>query len=307
MPHHHTPPVVQRKLRAPPLRAPRTAAATSLARLQDAFATLLQATTPRALRKALAESAALILPGIPPRVTSRGAARSRGTTRTLVPRGSGRGSIALELPAGADGSLAKRLALQLLVDFAGQVHARLRLAARGERLREEAEHDFLTGIFNRRLAMRLLDRELHQARRRHRPLALVMVDVDNFKTFNDHHGHQAGDDVLRQLARLIAVTARASDIVGRFGGEEFLIALPDTSIEDAALFAERLRQEVERYGKLELARYGDHPPTISIGVCPITPDDTLESAIERADRALYESKSRGRNCFSLGLSKGVPP
>lgn len=254
----------------------------------------------RALRRALLAEARRIARG----VVLHERAGAAPDERTLVPRGHGRAPFALGL-TGAKPRAENRHALQLLADFAAQVHERLRAEARATLLREDAERDFLTGIFNRRLALRLLERELGKARRTRRPLALALIDVDNFKAFNDRFGHRAGDEVLRRLARVFAATARTTDIVGRFGGEEFLIALPDTGPEDAALFAERLRQAVLRYGRRELRRFGDEPPTISIGVCPIAPDDTLDAAIERADRALYVSKSRGRNCFSLGLRKGV--
>lgn len=304
MAHHILPPTRPRAPRVRSPRAARASAAALLARLHAAVATLPAAETPRQLRAALAAAVTTLLPGTTARVAAVAPSRGRPAGHRLLPRGRGKAPFALELDGAAALAAPQRLALELLLDAAAAVHARLRAAAGAALLREEAERDFLTGIFNRRLALRLLEREIRAARRRHRPLALVLVDLDNFKSFNDHHGHQAGDEVLRQLARLFAATARTTDIVGRFGGEEFLIALPDTSLEDAALFAERLRQAVESYGKRELARYGDHPPTISIGVCPIAPDDTLEAAIERADRALYESKSRGRNCFSLGLRKG---
>jgi diguanylate cyclase (GGDEF)-like protein len=128
-----------------------------------------------------------------------------------------------------------------------------------------------------------------------------MVDVDNFKAFNDTYGHLAGDDVLRALSRIVSHCARATDVVGRFGGEEFLVVLPDTSVENAVILAERLRQEVERHGHERLRPFSNQLPTVSIGVCAAGPRDDTYAAIARCDRALYESKHRGRNCFSLGL------
>ncbi len=210
-------------------------------------------------------------------------------------------------PAGTRFGRAERAALTLLADAAGYALERRRLSLRLELLRDEAEHDFLTGVFNRRLTMRLLERELRKRQRSNSPLSLVMIDLDSFKSFNDAHGHLAGDEVLRGMASVFASAARATDIVGRFGGEEFLVALPDTAIEDAVLFAERLRQDVVHYGARELTRFGDQPPTISIGICSVGPHDTLQQAIERADRALYESKHRGRNCFSLSLPEDASP
>ena len=288
---------------APTRRVQRVRAATLLARIATLSGGFARCTLRRVVRAELLAGARRLLPGVAFRLAG---PRERPV---LTPRTAERPPFALvvEAPAGLPLSRAERFALQLLIDAAGSAHERLRADARTALLRDEAERDFLTGIFNRRLALRLLERELRKARRRRAPLALVLVDVDNFKAFNDRHGHVAGDDVLRRLASVLAATARTSDIVGRFGGEEFLVALPDTVIEDAVLFSERLRQAVEGYGRRELGRYGDRPPTVSIGVCAIASDDTLETALERADRALYESKSRGRNCFSLGLPKGVVP
>jgi diguanylate cyclase (GGDEF)-like protein len=290
---------------APTQRVHRVRPATLLARLASLSGNLARCKLRRVVRIELVAAARRLLPGVEFRLSGPREARRPA----LVPRGSERPpfALAVEAPAHLPLSRAERLALALLVDAAGTVHERLRADARVALLRDEAERDFLTGIFNRRLALRLLERELRKARRRRSPLALALVDVDNFKSFNDRHGHVAGDDVLRRLASVLAATARASDIVGRFGGEEFLVALPDTVIEDGVLFAERLRQAVESYGRRELARYGDRPPTVSIGVCAVGIDDTIESALKRADQALYESKSRGRNCFSLGLPKGVLP
>jgi diguanylate cyclase (GGDEF)-like protein len=196
---------------------------------------------------------------------------------------------------------AERAALQSCVDAAGHALERRRLVARVELYKTDAERDFLTNIFNRRLTMRLLEREIRKSQRTRAPLSLVMIDIDNFRSFNDAHGHLAGDEVLRALARLFVTAGRATDVVGRFGGEEFLVVLPDTPVEHAAIFAERLRQDVERFGREHLRHLRDDPPTISIGVCALGPRDTTDAAIARADKALYESKHRGRNCFSLGL------
>jgi len=204
-------------------------------------------------------------------------------------------------------ALAERLALQVVVDGVGLPFVVVRYAQRAELYRDDAERDFLTGVYNRRLVMRLLDQEICRSRRTRSPLSILMLDVDNFKAFNDAFGHLAGDDVLRALARTIVRCARASDVVGRYGGEEFLAVLPDTSVENAVILAERLRQEVERHDDEKLLEYKDRLPTISIGVCAAGPRDDTVSAIGRCDRALYESKHRGRNCFSLGLPEEELP
>jgi diguanylate cyclase (GGDEF)-like protein len=204
-------------------------------------------------------------------------------------------------------ALHERLALQLTVDGVAFPYVVGQFAQRIELYREDAERDFLTGIYNRRLVMRLLDQEIRKSRRTRAPLSVLMLDVDNFKAFNDAYGHLAGDEVLRELARMVSQCARGSDVVGRFGGEEFLVVLPDTPVENAAILAERLRQEVENFGHERLRQFNDQLPTISIGVCAAGPRDDTESAIARCDRALYESKHRGRNCFSLGLSDEEMP
>lgn len=200
----------------------------------------------------------------------------------------------------------ERSALQLVADAAGAALERRRLAARLELYRTDAERDFLTGIYNRRLTLRLLEREIGKARRTRSKLSVVMIDVDNFKGFNDTYGHLAGDDLLRALARLFVSSARSTDVIGRFGGEEFLVLLPDAAAEEASIFAERLRQDVQRFGRESRMQFRDHELTISMGVASVVPSDTPESAIARADRALYESKNRGRNCFSLGLPDEDP-
>jgi diguanylate cyclase (GGDEF)-like protein len=200
-----------------------------------------------------------------------------------------------------------RLALQMRVDAIGFALASDGYLQRIEAYREEAERDFLTGIYNRRLAMRLLEKEIRRTRRTRSPLSLLLIDVDNFKAFNDTCGHLAGDDVLRVLARIVAHAARTTDVVGRYGGEEFMVVLPDTPVENAVVLAERLRADVEKFGREHVTQWRGRPPTISIGVCAVSPRDDSEAAIGRCDRALYESKHRGRNCFSIGLSEEDAP
>jgi diguanylate cyclase (GGDEF)-like protein len=198
--------------------------------------------------------------------------------------------------------------VELVSRLAGQEIERRRLIDRLAVYRDDAEKDYLTGIYNRRFTMRLLERELLRARRTQSPLALIMLDIDNFKAFNDLYGHLAGDVVLREVSRLLWETARNSDIVGRFGGEEFLIVLPETPIENAYVFAERLRSVVELYGRDKLTQYPDRPPTISIGVSWVLLDkDTPDTAIQRVDRALYASKQAGRNRVCLGLTDEETP
>src|SRR6267154_433313 len=164
-----------------------------------------------------------------------------------------------------------------------------------EKLHEQAMHDKLTGLYNRHYVEEWFGLELRRAQRHGRPIAAIMLDVDHFKRFNDSFGHEAGDLVLRELAGVLRRFARKSDVACRYGGEEFLVLLPECPFDAARSKAEQLRVEV---AKLEL-RYDDHPlgpVTVSLGVAAF-PDHAKESAelLRHADEALYEAKGDGRN------------
>jgi diguanylate cyclase (GGDEF)-like protein len=156
--------------------------------------------------------------------------------------------------------------------------------------------DSLTNVPNRYYLMRRLREELPLARRADKPLAVVMVDVDEFKTINDTLGHQAGDYVLREVAALLQNGSRAEDIVGRYGGDEFVVILRgDVSREGALIFCERMRRGVETAG----LRYGEHDLSLSVslGLSFGRPSADLraDDLVARADRALYQAKRNGRN------------
>jgi len=164
-----------------------------------------------------------------------------------------------------------------------------------ETLRQLATHDALTGLFNRRYFFTLAERELERSQRYGHPLALLMLDLDHFKAINDSRGHQAGDQVLRAVAGIIQASLRQIDVVGRYGGEEFVVLLPETARATALAVAKRLCaavavQSVELPGECL-------PITISIGVAVGFGDVALnlEEMLERADRALYAAKATGRN------------
>ncbi len=164
-----------------------------------------------------------------------------------------------------------------------------------ERLQELSSIDPLTHLYNRRYFMGALASEFERTVRYDPPLAFVMVDIDHFKTLNDTYGHQAGDDVLRGMGELIRQQVRASDIPARYGGEEFCVLLPETPVEGAREFAQRLRLAVEARG---FPAQGQHLRcTVSIGVasCPSPRVSDEEDLIRLADEALYEAKSAGRN------------
>lgn len=162
-----------------------------------------------------------------------------------------------------------------------------------EALRHQATRDPLTGAFNRRFMLEVLDRELLRARRPNRPVGVLMIDVDHFKQFNDTYGHQAGDDVLQVVVQHIRSSVRAEDYVCRYGGEEFAVILPEASAAVAAARAEEIRLLVETACR----RREGGAVTVSIGVA-VYPDHAgdAQDLLKRADEALYRAKRAGRNC-----------
>lgn len=162
-------------------------------------------------------------------------------------------------------------------------------------LRQQALTDALTGVPNRRSFLQRLEAELARVKRRPDIQSSVLaIDLDYFKRVNDELGHAAGDEVLKHFADVAAQTIRRADVLGRSGGEEFLVMLPDTNLAEAKLLAERLRRAVVE----RPANVGDQavPFTISIGLATLAPDDlSIDAALARADRALYDAKRSGRN------------
>ncbi|MGR2740132.1 GGDEF domain-containing protein [Billgrantia sp. Q4P2] len=162
-------------------------------------------------------------------------------------------------------------------------------------LRHMASTDPLTGIANRRHFFELAGREFSRAQREGTPLAICMVDIDLFKTLNDHHGHAVGDLVLTTVASCCASMLRDTDIIGRYGGEEFVIALPQADLETATFIAERLRHKVTSL-RLPMLDEDLHL-SVTVGISQVEPNEArLELALQRADDALYAGKARGRNC-----------
>ena len=163
-----------------------------------------------------------------------------------------------------------------------------------EKLHEQAIRDPLTGVFNRRFMMESLEREVERANREGYPLSLVMMDIDHFKSVNDVYGHLAGDQVLKELARFLEYETRKSDIVCRYGGEEFVVLMPKISAVNARRRAESWRAEIQ----VSQTAYGDSliSVTISMGIA-VKEDSTLtcDGLISRADLALYSAKQAGRN------------
>jgi len=162
------------------------------------------------------------------------------------------------------------------------------------RLEKQAERDPLTGLYNRRYLTATMDRELARVRREGRPMSLMLIDVDHFKAINDAHGHQTGDECLIRLATLLRVNTRESDVVCRWGGDEFLVLLPTLPRDGALERAEQYRQAFERLPPPQ----GDagRRATLSIGVA-CHPDDagSANALVAAADEALYRAKEGGRN------------
>ncbi len=155
-----------------------------------------------------------------------------------------------------------------------------------------ASHDPLTGVQNRLALQHALQREVDLAHRQGAPLSMLVIDADHFKRFNDEYGHAFGDDVLRALANALSQTVRRSDLLFRFGGEEFVILASHTTRDGARLLAERLREAV---AGIRTVRGRDVALSVSVGVAELNKDETPEQLFERADQAVYEAKAAGRN------------
>lgn len=148
--------------------------------------------------------------------------------------------------------------------------------------------DALTGIYNRRYYMQTIEHEMHNAKRYNYPLSIMMMDIDFFKQVNDMHGHNVGDEVLREYAKFIKLHLREGDTFCRVGGEEFIVILPHTKVQEAQKVAEKLRVEIEAYKKIV-------PVTMSFGVTQYIQGESEDFMYKRADDALYEAKKSGRN------------
>ncbi|MCW3149962.1 GGDEF domain-containing protein [Stutzerimonas stutzeri] len=185
---------------------------------------------------------------------------------------------------------------QLMQNLVDLLCERVRL---GERLIINSEHnanvDMLTGVFNRRWLEHIFERERARCAFNQVPLCLLMLDVDRFKAYNDKHGHLAGDHALCLVARTLGSQLRPKDSLVRFGGEEFVILLPELGLHEARQIGERLLHSVEQIASFNTAIGLLPGVTISIGLAQLRAEDELEDLIDRADKALYQAKQQGRN------------
>lgn len=164
-----------------------------------------------------------------------------------------------------------------------------------QEIQQHAVRDGLTGLYNYRHFRQQIERIVQQARRYGSPLSMLMIDLDKFKTYNDSYGHLSGDTILKEIAALLLAHTRSSDLVVRYGGEEFVVLLPETGEEQAHGVGEKIRQVIEEH-PFTLAT-GEMPKslTISVGVASAVGEITADALIQRADDALYRAKESGRN------------
>jgi len=200
---------------------------------------------------------------------------------------------------GVDYSLVAKVALGSLAVLAAALYWTLRLRSLNRELKRLSETDLLTGLYNRALLDARLRQEFERARRYGRPLSLVMLDIDHFKAINDEFGHLMGDKMLQVIAALARASLRTTDVLGRWGGEEFLVLCPETTAEDALAVAERIRAAVAQ---------GQYPSrrahSVSAGVASLGPQDSVDTLLQRADTALYQAKNSGRDRVCCGETQG---
>jgi diguanylate cyclase (GGDEF)-like protein len=207
------------------------------------------------------------------------------------------------LPIGEAWTEDKKQLAQTYVNTAVSSLISLHLLAEAEK---QSMTDALTGLFNRRSMENLMQREVALSERHSHPLSIVMIDLDKFKQVNDVYGHAAGDHLLKSFADCVRITLRKTDLAFRYGGDEFVIALPQTPIGMAEQVVNKLRQAFAAVDFSHAIARLDHQPTLSIGVAeriPAAGIATLDNLLTAADHALYEAKSANRNCVKLY----VPP
>jgi len=210
------------------------------------------------------------------------------------------------LPAGRAWSADLTQLAQTYVNTAQSALISLHLLAVAEK---QSMTDPLTQLYNRRSLDSLLEREVALAERHRHALSLVMIDMDRFKQVNDSHGHAAGDYMLKCFADCVRITLRKTDLAFRYGGDEFVIALPQTPLAQAQQVVQKLRQAFGSVDFSSAVAHLEHQPTLSIGVAERSAANnvlTLSSLITAADQALYDAKNSTRNCVRVYQPTSLP-
>jgi diguanylate cyclase (GGDEF)-like protein len=212
-----------------------------------------------------------------------------------VPMMVGAGQVGLMRLERRDGPAFTDHEAELLKVVAGSLALALRNAEAHSHVQTLAMTDGLTGLLNRRAFMYYLERELKETERFGTPLALLMMDLDHFKTVNDRYGHLTGDRLLNEVAGLLSRAVRAMDVVTRYGGEEFALILRRTALSQATVLAERIRAKIDRHAFV--ANDIRIPLTMSMGIVTLPNPQLMhvEDLIAAADKTLYQAKARGRN------------
>jgi len=181
-------------------------------------------------------------------------------------------------------------------ELLARVKRELKITKLQNELKRLASTDSMTHLYNRRHFIQLSNQTIALARREKRKISLVMLDIDKFKNINDTYGHQTGDEVIVSLSDILKENSRKSDIVCRYGGEEFVLLLPDANLDRAYTVAEKIREKAERFC-LETESNKQLHFTVSLGISELSleAENSLESALKKADDALYRAKESGRN------------
>ena len=176
-----------------------------------------------------------------------------------------------------------------------------------DRMKQQANIDMLTGLYNRRFLEDYARKLFAIARRRDQPMALIMMDLDHFKSFNDLYGHEVGDRILRHFAKTVTSCMRETNLAARYGGEEFVVLLPDTDAKACALVADRIRKAVMTMVVPSNTEKPLPQLTVSMGIATFPAHGhTLEEVIQSSDKALYESKHNGRNRVTVASEQETP-
>ncbi len=236
-----------------------------------------------------------------PRTARQGHARYRSRSFISLPLQLGRGRIGVinlaDKTSGEPFTEADAALLNAIANYAAVAIERSEYYQKSEELKKISITDSLTGLLNRRYFQERLAEEVERSKRHHLPVSLIIMDIDDFKKFNDHFGHPAGDEALKTTGRALRNTIRAIDVAARYGGEEFTVILPQTAKDDAMLIAERFCREIESINfQTDAEQVAGTRLTVSIGLASC-PEDTLQldELIKLADTALYAAKAQGKN------------